>query len=34
MQSLQPRWLLVAALAAVMTGIAAAVWLYGAIAAG
>jgi hypothetical protein len=31
---LQPRWLLVATLAAVMIGIGIAVWLYGALAAG
>ena len=31
---LQPRWLLVAALAAIVVGIALAVWVYGALAAG
>jgi hypothetical protein len=30
MTSLQPRWLLLATLAAVIVGISAAVWLYGA----
>jgi hypothetical protein len=31
---LQPRWLLVATLAAIVVGIAIAVWLYGSLAAG
>lgn len=32
--SLQPRWLLGAALAAIVVGIALAVWVYGTLAAG
>jgi hypothetical protein len=31
---LQPRWLLAATVAALMLGIAAALWLYGTLAAG
>jgi hypothetical protein len=34
MRGLQPRWLLVATLAAVVVGIAVAVWLYDTLAAG
>lgn len=34
MRGLQPRWLLVATLAAVIVGIAVAVWLYDTLAAG
>jgi hypothetical protein len=34
MGGLQPRWLLVATLAAILVGIAIAVWLYGSLAAG
>lgn len=34
MRRLQPRWLLAATLAAVVVGIAVAVWLYGTLAAG
>ena len=34
MRGLQPRWLLAAAIAAVVSGIVLAVWLYGALAGG
>lgn len=34
MGGLQPRWLLVATLVAIAIGIAVAVWLFGALAAG
>lgn len=34
MRGLQPRWLLLATLAAVVAGIAVAVWLYGTLAGG
>ena len=34
MRGLQPRWLLAATLAAVIAGIAVAVWLYDTLAAG
>jgi hypothetical protein len=34
MRGLQPRWLLVATLVAILVGVASAVWLYGTLAAG